>query len=169
MNYYNDNTTNKMKINSRTTDETNALLFKVFSKIPLDVEGSNIDFVGWIPSEDDKKYMPNDVYESEKKKGEEQKEKVLFRNLKTQWESCDCGGGYPCSHGSYVYAIDVINDDKTHELSLEPEYIGFDNNGQYGCLPIPGATIFDFIRMCQLCDIELELSDYALSLIEQKK
>lgn len=21
------------------------------------------------------------------------------------WESCDCGGGYPCGHGSYPYAI----------------------------------------------------------------
>ena len=67
---------------------------------------------------------------------------------------------------SYVYAIEVINDNKTHELSLEPEYICFDNDGKYGSLPIPSATIFDFIRMCQLCDIELELTDYADALLK---
>lgn len=155
-----------MKINSGTTNRINILLYAAFSSIPLDIEGSNIDFIGWIPSEQDKKYMPEDVYESEKKKGEEQNSKVLFRNVKTQWESCDCGGDYPCSHGSYVYEIEVKNGEKTHDLYLEPEYICFDNDGKYGSLPIPNATIFDFIRMCQLCEIELELSDYAVSLLK---
>lgn len=155
-----------MKINAETPNCINILLYAAFSSIPLDIEGSNIDFVGWIPSDEDKKYMPLDVYESEKKKGEEQNGKVLFKNVKTQWDSCDCGGGYPCSHGSYVYEIEIKNEDKTHKLSLEPEYICFDNDGKYGSLPIPSATIFDFIRMCQLCEIELELSDYAVSLLK---
>lgn len=86
-------------------------------------------------------------------------------NLK--WDSCDCGGGYPCSHGNYVYEIEIINDDKIHKLEIEDDCICFDNNDKYGALPISNATVFDFIRMCQLCEIELELSDYAVSLLQQ--
>jgi hypothetical protein len=58
-----------------------------------------------------------------------------------------------------------MNEGKTHKLSLESEYICFDNIGKYGSLSIPSATIFDFISACQLCEIELELSDYAVSLL----
>jgi hypothetical protein len=32
-------------------------------------------------------------------------------------DSCDCGDGYGCSHGSYVYDIDIINDDKISVLN----------------------------------------------------
>ena len=83
-----------------------------------------------------------------------------------QWDSCDCGDGYGCSHGSYVYEIHIKNDDKTHMLDVESDYISFQNNGRYACLPIPDVTVFDFIRICQLCEIELEFSDYAVSLLK---
>ena len=124
-----------MKINSEAPNTTNMLLYAAFSSVPLDIEGSNIDFVGYIPSEEDKKYMPSHVYNAVKEKNEKLKSKVLFKNVKTQWESCDCGGGYPCSHGSYVYAIEVENEDKTHELIMEPDYICFDNAKKYGSMP----------------------------------
>lgn len=145
----------------------NTSLYSVFSSIPLDIEGSNIDFVGWIPSEMEKEHMPINIYEFEKKKGEEQNSKVLFKNVNLHWDSCDCGGGYPCSHGSFVYEIEITNEDKTHKLEVEEDYICFDNTGKYGALPIQNTTIFDFIRMCQLCEIELELSDYAVSLLDE--
>jgi len=157
--------TNKMKINSETPRPIQSLLYIAFSSILLDIEGSNIDFTGWIPSEKDKKHMSTDVYELEKKKGEDQNSKVIFKNIKIQWDSCDCGNGYSCSHPNYVYSIEIKNENKTHELDIEPEYICFQNKGKYGSLPIPNATIFDFIRMCQLCDIELELTDKAASLL----
>lgn len=153
-----------MKINAETPNCINILLYAAFSSIPLDIEGSNIDFVGWTPTPEDERFMSEEGFIKAKKEGEEKNEKVIFKNAKTQWDSC--GDGYGCSHGSYVYAIEIQNENKTHELSLEPEYICFDNDGKYGSLPIPSATIFDFIRMCQLCDIELELTDYAEALLK---
>lgn len=41
----------------------------------------------------------------------------------------------------------------------------FYNNGKYCRIPVEGASIFDFIRISQLCEIELELSEYAESLL----
>lgn len=155
-----------MKINAETPNCINVLLYAAFSTIPLDIEGSNLENTGWMPSESDIKYMGEESYKLAVEECNLKNSKVIFKNVSLSWDSCDCGGGYPCSHGSYVYAIEVKNEDKTHELSLEPEYICFDNDGKYGSLPIPSATIFDFIRMCQLCEIELELSDYAVSLLK---
>ena len=155
-----------MKINAETPNCINILLYAAFSSIPLDIEGSNLENTGWIPSETDKKYMDEKNYLLAIEEAKTKNEKVLFKNVSLQWDSCDCGDGYGCPHGSYVYSIEVKNEDKTHELSLEPEYICFDNDGKYGSLPIPSASIFDFIRMCQLCEIELELSDYAVSLLK---
>jgi len=154
-----------MKINAATPKDVNLKLYMAFSSIPLDIEGSNIDFVGWIPSEEDKKYMQDDDYEMNRKKGVEQKAKVLFKNVKTKWESCDCGGDYPCNHGDYVYAIEIHNEDNIHKVDIELEYICFNNNRKYGSLPISSVSVFDFIRMCQLCEIEVELSEYAVSLL----
>lgn len=155
-----------MKINTETPKHINALLYAAFSSMPLDIEGTNIDFVGWMPSEEDKKYMPLDIYEAEKKASEEEYSKVIFKNVTRKWDTCDCGGGYPCSHDSYVYAIKINNENKTHELGLDDNHICFENDGRYGNLPTQDATIFDLIRMCQLCQIELELSDYAVSLLK---
>ena len=155
-----------MKINSNTPANVNRALYMAFSEILLDIEGSNIDYVGWIPSEEDRKWLGSD-YEIEKKKGEDKNSKVIFKNIKLQWAICECGGEYPCSCGNYVYEVKVVNEDKVHYLTLESEYICFDNGEKYGCLPIQNPTIFDFIRMCQLCDIELELSDYGVLLLSK--
>lgn len=106
-----------------TSNYINTSLYSVFSSIPLDIEGSNIDFVGWIPSEMEKEHMPINIYEFEKKKGEEQNSKVLFKNVNLHWDSCDCGGGYPCSHGSFVYEIELELSDYAVSLLDENDQI----------------------------------------------
>ena len=35
----------------------NAVLYAAFSVIPLDIEGSNLENTGWMPSEEDISYM----------------------------------------------------------------------------------------------------------------
>lgn len=67
-----------MKINKETSN-INMSLYAVFSSIQLDIEGSNIDFAGWIPSDIDKKSMPIDIYESEKKKVKNKNQKFYLK------------------------------------------------------------------------------------------
>lgn len=152
-------------INKKGAAPDNAALFAAFSSIKLDIEGSNIAHVGWKPNEEDKKHMPEEHYSKMMAVSAEAQSKILFTNIKLEWDSCDCGGDYCCGHGDYVWQIHVLNEGVTHELEFEDNAIIFGNTCKYGVLPTEGATIYDFIRMCQLCDIELELSDYAVSLI----
>ena len=156
-----------MKINAETPNCINILLYAAFSSIPLDIEGSNIDCVGWIPSPADVKYMETEWYIKAKKEGEEKNEKVMFRNVSLNWDSCDCGDGYGCSHGSYVYEIHITNGEKVYEIEYEDgDYLFFEGNGKMVKIPVAGATIYDFIRACQLCEIELTLSDYAEAVLK---
>ena len=155
-----------MKINHDTPPHTNAALYTAFSSIPLDIEGSNLDKTGWIPSEDDKKIMGEQNYNLAVADGNAKNANVMFKNVFLQWDSCDCGDGYGCSHGSYVFEIEIQNTDKTYTIEYEDGdslvFEGFANSVK---IPVAGATIFDFCRACELCEIELELSDYAVSLL----
>ena len=156
-----------MKINAETPNCINILLYAAFSSIPLDIEGSNLENTGWIPSENDKKYMDEKNYLLAIEEANSKNAKVIFKNVSLQWDSCDCGDGYGCSHGSYVYDIDIINEDKKINIEYtDGDSLEFYNNGKYCKIPTAGATIFDFIRMCQICEIELELTDYAEALLK---
>ena len=156
-----------MKINAETPNCINILLYAAFSSIPLDIEGSNLENTGWIPSENDKKYMDEKNYILAIEEANKKNAKVLFKNISLQWDSCDCGDGYGCSHGSYVYDIDIINGDKRINVEYtDGDSLEFYNEGKYCKIPTAGATIFDFMRMCQICEIELELTDYAESLLK---
>jgi len=140
-------------------------LFTAFSQIPLNVEGSNIDRTGWMPSEDDKKYIDENSWQKAVKEYEEANEKVMFNNVSLQWDSCDCGDGYGCSHGSYVYEILISNEDKTHKVDVDDSGLSFYNDQKQSCIPMYGSTIYDFYRACELVDIKLQLSDYAKSIL----
>jgi len=141
-------------------------LYAVFSAITLDVEGSNIAFTGWIPSESDKKYMDDDSFAKAVQEGNEKNAKVLFKNISLNWDSCDCGDDFSCHHGNWVYEIDIANEDKTHTLEIDDYGIIAYNEKRQAMIPENQSTIFDFYRMCELVGIRLELSDYALSLLK---
>ena len=143
------------------------VLYAAFSAITLDVEGSNIACTGWIPSESDKKYMDDDSFSKAVKECEEKNAKVLFKNVSLNWDSCDCGDGYGCSHGSYVFEINIFSNGKNITIEYtDGDSLEFYNEGKYCKIPTADATIFDFVRMCEICKIELELSDYAVSLLK---
>lgn len=140
-------------------------IFKVFSNIKLDVEGSNLGQVGWKPSKDDLKYMPQEAYDESIKEYENNNSKVLFTNIRLDWDSCDCEGW--CSHGGWVYHLTVINGaDKIEIDVVDGDSLEFYNNGKCGRIPIENATVYDFFRMCEMCEINLQLSYYAKSLLE---
>ena len=145
----------------------NAVLYAAFSSIPLDIEGSNLGNTGWMPSESDIKYMGEESYKLAVEEWNLINAKVLFKNVSLQWDSCDCGDGYGCSHGSYVYEINIFSKGKNITIEYtDGDSLEFYNEGKYCKIPTAGATIFDFIRMCEICEIELELSDYAVSLLK---
>lgn len=148
--------------------EASIKVYAIFSKIPLDVSGSNLEKTGWMPSESDRKLIGEEYYKEAVDDYNSRNSKVLFKNVHLHWDSCDCGGGYPCSHGSYVYEVCITNGDKVYTVDFENgEDIIFEGNGKYIRTPI-GITVFDFIRACELCEIELEFSDYAMELLDSK-
>jgi len=145
----------------------NNLVFAVFSNIMLDVQGSNLENTGWLPSESYKKDMGDEFFERAIKEYHEKNEKVLFTNVKLQWDSCDCGDGYGCSHGNFVWEIHIHCKDKKYEVPFEDaDQLLFEGNGKQVLLPtLTNTTVYDFIRACELCEIELDYSDYAKSLL----
>ena len=145
----------------------NVLLYAAFSSIPLDIEGSNLENTGWMPSESYVKYMGEENYKLAIEEYNFINSKVMFKNVSLSWDSCDCGDGYGCSHGSYVYEIHITNGEKVYEVEYEDgDHLYFEGNGKMVKIPVAGSTIYDFIRACELCEIELELSDYAVSLLK---
>lgn len=135
-----------------------------FFKIPFDL--NNLDLIDnnlWCPSEDDKKYMSQNLYDEELFNYNDKKAKLLFTNVSINYDSCDCGGGYPCSHPQYPYEIEIKDKDITHVItidsddSLEFHY----NDTNINISGLKNFTYGDFIRFCKLCDITLE-SNYVL-------
>ena len=144
------------------------ILYKTFSVIPLDIEGSNLENTAWMPSDVDLSYMGKGSYKNAMDMYNLAESKVLFKNVSLNWDSCDCGDGYGCSHGSFVYQIDIFSNEKNiHIEYTDGDSLEFGNEGNYCKIPTDGATIFDFIRMCEICKIELELSDHAISLLNE--
>ncbi len=153
-----------MKLSELKDNELN--IFATFFNIPLDIEGSNLENTGWMPSKEDVKYMGEEGYKNAVDECNLKNEKVIFKNVSLNWDSCDCGDGYGCSHGSYVYEINIVNGDKVYEIEYEDgDHLYFEGSAGMVKIPTTGATIYDFIRACELCEIKLELSDYAKSLI----
>jgi len=141
-------------------------IYAAFSSIPLDIEGSNIENTGWMPTESEKECMTEDSYNLIVEECSAKNANVLFKNISLRWDSCDCGDGYGCAHGSYVYEIAIKSGEKVYEIEYEDgDHLCFEGNSKMAKIPVAGATIYDFIMACELCEIELEFSDYALSLL----
>lgn len=133
--------------------------------IPLDVEGSNLSETGWPPSEDDKKWMPLEEWEQAINDYKDKNSKVIFSNIRLNWESCDCGDGYGCNHKDWVYEIDVLNGDKKNTIHFEDgERLLFEKDSIDFSLP-RNCTVGDFYRACQLSGIELQFTEYGKSLL----
>lgn len=147
-------------------NKSKPLLYTAFSTIPLDVEGSNISCIGWIPSDSEKKYMDEKDFNEAVRQSEKENEKVLFKNIHLNWDSCDSCDGYGCSHGSWVYEINITCGDKNHTLEIDDSGIVAYNEGRQSMIPEKEVTVYDFYRMCEIVGINLELSDYALSLLK---
>lgn len=142
--------------------------------IPFEVN-KNIAVDGWYPSESDVNdefltRLDFDIAMEEYKKANE---KVIFSNTYLCWDSCDCGDGYGCSHGSWVYSVGILTDNKENiEFDIYDEDLLNVNNGKRGSdykelnLPIGLITVGDFWRATQLMGVELKFTDYGNSLLK---
>lgn len=141
-------------------------------EIPFELE-KNIAKDGWMPTEDmiDDEFISREDYEAMLHDYNIATEKVIFSNTDLQWDSCDCGDGYGCSHGSWVYNIGIIQDGKRIDIDIEDgEYLIIENGKKRDdyrgiSLPIDSITVGDFYRACHLMGIELEFTEYGESLI----
>lgn len=144
---------------------SNAVLYAAFSSIPLDLEGSNIAPVGWIPHESDVEHSSKEIIEELTLEYTEKNKHVLFKNVNLKWDSCDCSDGFGCSHPDWVYEIEVVSGSVRDIIDVD-EAIYAHKNNNYCSIPTKEVTVYDFFRICEIVGIKLEFSDYALSLLK---
>ena len=120
-----------MKSTFPTEEHQQLMLFIVFSKIPLKIEGGLI-----AP-------LQLAVGESEDKNAS-----VLFKNVKFEFDQQEVIG---------------INIDEKTVFDLDGMIYG----PAASSLTLENSTIFDFIRFCQLENVNLEFTDYAIAMIDK--
>lgn len=143
-------------------------------KLPLQID-KNIAIDGWFPSESDidDEFISRQDFDAAIEEYNKQNENVIFSNTYLSWDSCDCGDGYGCSHGSWIYEVGVTtNNGKDIKFETFDDNCICLNNGKKGSeymeinTPMANLTVGDFYRMCQILGIELKFTDYGKSLIQ---
>ena len=137
-----------------------------FTKIPFDLKTIHlIDNNIWHPVESDKKYMSQIAFDEAMAKYKKENSELLFTNTTVNYDSCDCGDGYGCSHPAFPIEIKVKDTLKNLTYLIEivdDDGLGFNHNGtSINISGLKNFTYSDFIRFCKLCDINLE-SKYVL-------
>jgi hypothetical protein len=137
-----------------------------FTKILVDLD--NLDCIDgniWYPTESDKEFMSQNAFDEAMAQYKERKSKILFNNVFVNYESCDCGGGYPCNHASFPTEIEVVDSKNmvNHIIGIDgDDSLVFEyNKTEIQINGLKNFTYGDFIRFCKLCDINLE-SNYIL-------
>jgi len=121
---------------------------------------------GWMPDEEKPAYMKQEEYDKWKQDYANSQAKVMFKNINVSFESCECGGDYGCSHQPYPYGINFKND-KTIEAIFEDD--GFYLQNSKGFMKFDKEkeiSMGHFIVACELIGIELEMTDYCLTMCE---
>lgn len=106
-------------------------------------------------TESDKTTMPEDIYKEYSALTKAAQDKVLYSNARCNWDSCDCGDGYGCSHGSWVYEIKFNNHEKARIEFVDDGLCFCGDSGEELSISHQDFTIADFERFCELCGIKL--------------
>jgi len=124
---------------------------------------------GRLPSEYDKEDAPESLYVSMINEYHEKNDNIMFSNVEFRYETCDCE--YPCSHQPWISGIEIENHTGI-DLYFEDEFILVAEKTKiYSTIftldfKNPNLTVGDVHRIFKLNNIDLKLSDYALSLIK---
>ncbi|PTX14415.1 hypothetical protein C8N40_11180 [Pontibacter mucosus] len=85
----------------------------------------------------------------------EAESKLLFSGIHISYESCDCGDGYGCSHGSWPYEM-TIKGNEGYEILFEEDGIYFRKGNRWITYSdLNGLTMADFVRACEYVGITL--------------
>lgn len=87
-------------------------------EIPFSVD--HLSNNGWMPDKEKPAYMKQEEYDKWVEDYKIAEAKVMFKNTNVQFESCECGGDYGCSHAPYPYKITFM-DDKEIESIFEDD------------------------------------------------
>jgi hypothetical protein len=130
------------------------------SKIPFDL--SNLDLIDgyiWSPVEEDKLHMSQLAFDEAIDLAKKRREKLLFSNTFVNYDSCDCGGDYPCDHGDFPYEIEVKNSsgEIITVIEIDGDALDFQSiDCSINIVGLKNFTYADFARFCKLCGITLE-------------
>ena len=122
--------------------------------IPFNLD--RLEVQEWHPGDWDKNMMGITEYDEQIEKYNLAKEKVLIFNTKLNYDSCDCGGGYGCSHGSWVYEI-TFTDQPDIEIEVEDDGLLFNTISGTISISHMRFTMADFVRFCELVGIQLQI------------
>lgn len=136
--------------------------------IAFEIE-KNIAESGWLPSEKDidDDCFTKDDYDYCTEEYKKLNENVIFSNTHLNYDSCDCGDGYGCSHGSWVYEISV-SDQKEKIVSISVEDEDQLCIGEHH-INTKNLSVGLFYLLCLNQDIKLEFTEYGTSLLTTKQ
>ncbi len=102
-------------------------------------------------------WMSLSDYEKSQKTYKEAESKVLFKNVRVEYDFCDCSE-YGCNHGSYPWGL--IFDNQPNESYFEDEGVLICNDkGMVKFNNLKDISIGHFTDACELLGIKLEYTE----------
>lgn len=133
-------------------------------EIPFSVE--HLSNYEWKPDKVKPDFIEQDEYNKMIATYDEAQGKVMFKNTVVRYESCDCGGGYGCSHSDFPYMIEFKHDN-TIDSCFEDEGLYIQNkNGFIKFDNEKNISMGHFIVACEMLGIKLEMTDYCLTMCD---
>lgn len=105
-------------------------------------------------------YKPNpsdkdcEGYDQLMKLWEDAEKDVLYSNVKVDWDSCDCGGEYGCSHGSFWTDI-TFPGQSDAIISEDNGRLDMDTKDAHISIGYNQMTMQGFEDCCKILGIEL--------------
>lgn len=122
--------------------------------IPFDVK--HLENNEWPLNDDMRKYMGEESQREHEETYNKAQAEVVFNNIHVEWDSCDCGNGYGCSHGSWPFRGHFGNDPEA-KIDWEDDGISLSKGKKSIYLSnLESFTIGQFIDMCKIVGIELQ-------------
>jgi len=117
------------------------------------------------PGESAISWMGKDEYDKFDKEYKAKEDAVLFTNTRVEYDSCDCGGEYGCSHGSWPITIHFGNNPESCKGDFEDEttLVLYGTKNAVTVHDYTKITIGQFVEICDIVGIVLHIKPEWLS------
>jgi len=111
------------------------------------------------PGESAISWMGKDEYDKFNKEYKAKEDAVLFTNTRVEYDSCDCGGEYGCSHGSWPITIHFGNNPESCKGDFEDEatLVLYGTKNAVTVHDYTKITIGQFVEICDIVGIVLHI------------